>query len=156
MTRSGLSIFLWAALGMAAGHLAVSAAGRLIPSAFAAGGDVVAARAFELVNEQGRRTVLMAMAREGSPALWFFDANGKARLNFCLYEDGNAGIVLNDEDERAVQIFRTVGPKSAPVLVMKSQGRDRLVMGVNATSQEPFLVTWDSEGKKTAAFGSDQ
>ena len=84
-----------------------------------------------------------------------FDRNGKARLSIGLYGDNNASVVLNDEREQAVQIFRTVGERSAPVLVMKSQGRDRIVMGLNGASQDPFLVLYGVDGAKQSVFGHD-
>lgn len=149
-----LSIFIWAALGMMVGHGMAVSAGKLVSPAFAEdGADIVAARGFEMVDEQGRRQILIATAREGSPAIWMFDRNGKARLNLLIYEDGNAGVVLNDAEERAVQIFRTVGSRSAPVLVMKSEGRDRIVLGLDSQTQNPFLTTWDNAGAKNAVFG---
>jgi hypothetical protein len=117
-------------------------------------GNVVSAQAVELVDGSGRRQVVMATSSEGSPGIWFFDKNGKARLSMGLYQDNNAVIVLNDENEQAVQIFRTVGSQSAPVLVMKAHGRDRIVMGLNSsTGQEPFLVLYDAQGVKQTVFG---
>ena len=74
-------------------------------------------------------------------------------MNLFIYEDGNAGIVLNDESERAVEIFRTFGGKSSPVLVMKAEGRDRIVMGLGPATQDPFLVYYDAAGAKTKVFG---
>jgi hypothetical protein len=117
-------------------------------------GTVVSAQAVELVDAGGRRQIVMATSSEGSPGIWFFDKNGKARLSMGLYQDNNAVIVLNDENEQAVQIFRTVGSESAPVLVMKAHGRDRIVMGLNSsTGQEPFLVFYDAQGVKHSVFG---
>jgi hypothetical protein len=152
---SRLSIFAYAALGMMAGYGLAANAGRFLPKAFAdTGSDVVAARGFELVDDQGRRQILIATSNEGSPSIWFFDKNGKARLNLGLYGDGNAAVVLNDDAERAVEIFRTVGPRSAPVLVMKSNGTDRIIMGVNDAA-DPYLVTFDQKGGKKAVFGNN-
>ncbi len=97
----------------------------------------------------------MASTASGDPAIWFFDKNGKVRLNLGLYEDDSPFIVLNDENQLAVQIFRTVGNGKAPVLVMKSGGQDRIIMGLNATQQaNPFLVFYDTKGTKNTVFGN--
>ncbi len=149
-----LVAFVFSALGMLAG-LWLGRPGKAPPTPGASTtARVEPVSSFELVDAQGRRRILMATSSEGSPAIWFFDANGKARLNLGLYGDDNAFIVLNDAQERAVQILRTVGPRSAPYLVMKSEGRDRIVMGLGGAAQDPFLVYYDSNGTMQTAFGS--
>ena len=87
--------------------------------------------------------------------IWIYDRNGKVRLSLGLYGDNNASVVLNDESEQAVEIFRTVGAHSAPVLVMKAQGRDRIVMGLDGPGQDPFLVLYGADGAKQRVFGHD-
>lgn len=147
--------FAFSALGMLLGH---TVAGRWEARAARAdtapGASVVSTRQFELVDARGKRRIQMATSAEGSPGIWFFDENGKVRLSLGLYPDSTAFIVLNDEQERAVQIFRTMGPGSAPFLVMKAQGRDRIVMGLSGQGQDPFLVYYDAQGRKQTAFGS--
>jgi hypothetical protein len=140
------------ALGLLAGHW-LSQHWSSIAEAQSVSNTLAAAR-FELVDAQGRQRILMGTSSEGSPAIWFFDKQGKARLNLGLYGDDNAFIVLNDDRERAVQIFRTMGANSAPYLVMKSEGRDRIVMGLSGPTQDPFLVHYDPEGRMETVFGS--
>jgi len=116
--------------------------------------QTISATRIELVDSRGMRQVVMGTSAEGSPAIWFFDRYGKNRLNLGLYGDGNAEVVLNDHNEQAVEILRSVGPSSAPVLVQKSGGSDRLVMGINwAGDREPFLVLYDAQGSKRSLFG---
>jgi hypothetical protein len=114
---------------------------------------VLSTHTLEVVGADGRRQIVMGTSGEGSPGIWIFDRNGKLRLSIGLYGDNNSSIVLNDESEQAVQMFRTVGERSAPVLVMKSQGRDRIVMGLNGASQDPFLVLYGADGAKQSVFG---
>jgi hypothetical protein len=116
--------------------------------------SVVSARTLEVVGADGRRQIVMGTSAEGSPGIWIYDRNGKVRLSLGLYRDNNASIVLNDQSEQAVQIFRTVGERSMPVLVMKAQGRDRIVMGLNGPGQDPFLVLYGADGAKQSVFGS--
>ncbi len=149
-----LLTFTLAALGGAVGYsIAHFALGIGMGSAVAAAQTISATR-IELVDAQGQRQVVIGTSAEGSPAMWFFDRHGKNRLNLGLYGDGNPEVVLNDEAERAVEIVRGVGPTSAPVLVQKSGGADRLVMGINwAADKEPFLVLYDAQGGKRSLFG---
>jgi len=156
--RSHLSIIVLSAFGMIAGHVLAEhlprpGAGAEARSGPASHGDLLATHMLEVVGADGRRQIVMGTSSEGSPGIWIFDRNGKARLSIGLYGDNNASVVLNDEREQAVQIFRTVGEKSAPVLVMKSQGRDRIVMGLNGSSQDPFLVLYGADGSKQSVFG---
>jgi len=152
--RSYVLASAFSALGLLAGHwLSQHWTMSSIVEAQSAS-DTLAAASFELVDAQGRRQILMGRSSDGSPAIWFFDKKGKARLNLGLYGDDNAFIVLNDDQERAVQIFRTVGAKSAPYLVMKSEGRDRIVMGLSGPAQDPFLVHYGPDGRMETVFGS--
>ena len=115
--------------------------------------SVVSTHTLEVVGADGRRQLVIGTGTEGSPGIWVYDRNGKVRLSLGLYGDNNASLVLNDENEQAVQIFRTVGAQSAPVLVMKAQGRDRIVMGLNGPGQDPFLVLYGADGTKQSVFG---
>ena len=115
--------------------------------------SVVWTRTLDVVGADGHRLMVMSTGTEGSPGIWIYDRNGKVRLSLGLYGDSNASLVLNDESEQAVQIFRTVGARSAPVLVMKAQGRDPIVMGLDGPGQEPFLVLYGSDGAKQSVFG---
>ena len=149
-----VATFLIAAAGMMAGNLLANRIDRWGTPAYAdENSDVITAKAVELVDASGRRRILIGTSQEGSPGIWFFDQNGKSRLNLGVYEDGNPTVVLNDDQERAVEIFRTVGGTSAPVLVMKSGGTDRLIMGLTEGSADPYLVTYDGKGGTSAVFG---
>lgn len=150
-----LVAFVFSALGMLTGQWLGRPGNATLPTADASTtASAESVPSFELVDAQGRRRILMATSSEGSPAIWFFDGNGKARLNLGLYGDNNAFVVLNDDQERAVQILRTLGPRSAPFLVMKSEGRDRIVMGLGGAAQDPFLVHYDAKGAMQTVFGS--
>lgn len=154
--RSHLFVISLSATGMLLGHWLAGHLPEFNPSAEAEQASaprVVSAHALEVVGADGRRLILLGTSGEGSPAIWLFDKNGKARISIGLYGDNNAGVVLNDEHERAVQIFRTVGARSSPVLVMKSEGRDRIVMGLDGAGQDPFFVLYDAAGVKQTIFG---
>ena len=154
--RPRLWVIVLSAIGMLLGQWVAG----YLPSSFASPKadsasvkQTISTRELEIVGADGRRQIVMGTSREGTPALWLFDKNGKARISVGLYEDGNAGIVLTDDQERAVEIFRTVGGDSSPVLVMKAEGRDRIVMGLAPAKRDPFLVYYDAAGAKTRVFG---
>jgi len=154
--RPRLSVIVLSALGMMLGQWVAG----FLPSSLASpkaeaspAKSVLSAHELEIVGADGQRQISMGTTTAGTPGIWIFDKNGKARVNLFLYEDGNAGIVLSDERERAVEIFRTFGGKSSPVLVMKADGRDRIVMGLGPATQDPFLVYYDAAGAKTKVFG---
>ncbi len=158
MTRLGSYLFITvlSAVGMVFGHYLGSRLEWSTMSAAAqpaAAASVVSTRTLEVVGADGRRQLVIGTGTEGSPGIWIYDRNGKVRLSLGLYGDNNASIVLNDENEQAVQIFRTVGTHSVPVLVMKAQGRDRIVMGLNGPGQDPFLVLYGADGAKQSVFG---
>jgi hypothetical protein len=96
------------------------------------------------------------MSLDGGPALFFYDSAGRNRMVLGLYSpaEGEApSVVLNDPEQRAAGIFRLYGPHDAPVVVLKNQGRDRSIYGLNASSTEPFLTNYSGDGKKINVFG---
>lgn len=152
-----LGTFILSALGMWFGHWLGTRSDSLLPEAHALAerpSEVVAAREIQIVDSQGRRQILLSLGtKDGAPGIWFFDQRGKVRLGLGLYEDDNAYVVLNDASEQAVQIFRTVGPKSDPYFIMKAGGQDRIIMGLHGPGSDPFFVHYNASGAKTTVFG---
>jgi hypothetical protein len=62
-------------------------------------------------------------------------------------------VVLNDTEQHAAGIFRLFSSHEAPVVVLKNQGRDRSIYGLNPNTLEPFLVNYSGDGKKENVFG---
>ena len=128
-----------------------------VPSASTATAQVVSGSRFELVDARGKTRAILAMSPDGGPGLFFFDTAGRNRLVLGLYspaESESPSVVLNDREGRAAGIFRLYGGKETPVVVLKHDGRDRSIYGLNAGSTEPFLANIANDGKKTTAFGS--
>lgn len=117
--------------------------------------QVLSAHEFRLVDKNGAIGAQLAYSGEGTPVLFLFDKNGKPRAEIGTYGDGLPCVVLMDEQSRAVGLFRLAGANQSPVLVMKSDGRDRMIMGLNMNGpgHEPFLVTYDESGQKKEIFG---
>jgi len=119
--------------------------------------DVVSASRIQLLDTGGKIRAELAMSGDGGPALFFYDSAGKNRMVLGLYSaaEGEApSVVLNDPQQRAAGIFRLFGAHDTPVVVLKNQGRDRSIYGLNATSTDPFLVNYAGDGKQSDVFGS--
>jgi|SRR5476649_248778 hypothetical protein len=119
--------------------------------------NVISASRIQLVDPGGKVRAELAMAVDGGPSLFFFDTAGRNRLVLGLYSpaEGEAPtVVLNDSQQHAAGIFRLFGARDTPVVVLKSQGRDRSVYGLNPSSMDPFLANYAVDGKKTDLFGS--
>jgi hypothetical protein len=132
-----------------------------IPPSVAAGTtrpqDMVTAGRIRLVDAGGKVRAELAMSEDGGPALFFFDTAGRNRMVLGLYSpaEGEApSVVLNDAQQRAAGIFRLFGARDTPVVVLKNQGRDRSVYGLNPTSTDPFLANYAGDGQKTDVFGN--
>jgi hypothetical protein len=130
----------------------------LVPVATAAAvqPDVITASRIRLVDAGGKVRAELAMSRDGGPALFFFDAAGRNRLVLGLYSPAESEypfVVLNDTQQRAAGIFRLFGGHETPVVVLKNQGRDRSVYGLNATTTEPFITNFAGDGKRADVFG---
>jgi hypothetical protein len=147
--------------GLAAAELAMHAPqnGVVVPTAIAAPAgprEVVAASRIELRDASGKLRAELAMSADGGPGLFFFDSTGRNRLVLGLYspaENEGPSLVLNDPQQHAAGIFRLFGPRDTPVLVLKNQGRDRSVYGLDPSSTDPFLANYASDGTKTDVFG---
>jgi len=117
--------------------------------------DVVSATRIRLVDASGKVRAELAMSGDG-PGLFFYDTKGRNRLVLGLYppaENEYPFIVLNDAQQQAAGIFRLFGGHETPVVVLKNQGRDRSVFGLNPNSTEPFLSNYAGNGQKTNVFG---
>ena len=126
------------------------------PAAPAYAEQVIVASRIELRDASGKLRAELAMSADGGPGLFFFDTAGRNRLVMGLYspaENEAPSLVLNDPQQHAAGIFRLFGSRDTPVLVLKSQGRDRSVYGLNAGSTDPFLANYAADGTKTDVFG---
>jgi hypothetical protein len=118
--------------------------------------ESVSASRIELRDANGRVRAELAMSADGGPGLFFFDTAGKNRMVLGLYSpaEGEApSVVLNDPQQRAAGIFRLFGSRDTPVVVLKNQGRERSIYGLDPTSTDPFLANYSGDGAKNDVFG---
>ena len=119
--------------------------------------DVVSAQRIRLVDASGRARAELAMSPDGGPGIFFYDSKGRNRLVLGLYSPAESEypfVVLNDTQQHAAGIFRLYGGRETPVVVLKTNGQDRSIYGLNPSSTEPFLVNYSGDGSKTSAFGN--
>jgi len=138
-------------------HVERGATGVRLPTApIATQQQVISAQRIRLMDADGRARAELAMSQDGGPGIFFYDTKGRNRLELGLYspaENEYPFVVLNDAQLRAAGIFRLYGGRETPVVVLKNQGRDRSIYGLNPNSTDPFLVNYSRDGKKTSAFG---
>jgi len=118
--------------------------------------DVLVAGRIELRDASGKLRAALATSGDGGPGLFFFDSAGRNRMVMGLYspaENEAPSLVLNDPQQHAAGIFRLFGPHDTPVLVLKNQGRDRSVYGLDPSSIDPFLANYAGDGAKSDVFG---
>jgi hypothetical protein len=118
--------------------------------------DVLTSNRIELRDANGRLRAELALSPDGGPGLFFFDSEGRNRLVLGLYSKGEREaplVVLNDPQERAAGILRLFGPQDTPVLVLKHEGRDRSIFGLNPQSTDPFLTSYGTDGTQHDVFG---
>lgn len=118
----------------------------------------VSSQNFQLVDNNGKMRGSWTNCSGGSPCLNLFDDQGKLRLQLGIYSAaGEAGlpfIILNNERQEPKAILRLVGGNAAPVLVLKNNNQDKMIMGLDfQNSEEPFLVRYDNAGAKNMVFG---
>lgn len=103
---------------------------------------------FVLTGPDGKMTAQLVTGGEGTPALFFYDTHWIPRITIWLYGDQVPGIVLNDEKGLATALLRMVNNQWDPVLVLKENGQDRLIIDKNGARQTEsqsgfsFLLFW--------------
>jgi hypothetical protein len=121
--------------------------------------QVVSAKSFQLVNNAGKVIGFWTTCGADAPCLNFYDANNNVRLQLGLYgapsEKGLPFVGLFDEKYQIKELLRLYGQAQAPVLVMKNNDQDRVIMGLNLQdSEEPFLVSFGKDGGQHVQFGN--
>ena len=67
------------------------------PAMAQAGGavqDVVRAKKFQVVDDQGKKRAALGLSDDGGPALLLYDADGKKRAGLFLASDGSPSLSL--------------------------------------------------------------
>ena len=159
--RAGIVIGILAgsAVGGAVTHLVWC---RETPAATSAPAPVDVDR-FRLRSADGTTVAELAAPGKGGAVLNLLSAEGDLRLQLGTYdgsvsrsEKGLPLVGLSDNGRRLRLLLRLAGKNESPVLVFKdTRGADRMVIGLGLAeeSEEPFIATFDRNGKKQLLTG---
>lgn len=93
----------------------------------------------------------------------FTDEGYQLRLQMGTYpgdvrsnETGLPVVTLYDRSNDLKELFRLDGDNQTPLVIFKSHGSNRLIMGlaINDSAEEPFLAYFDKRGAQHMLFGS--
>lgn len=116
--------------------------GGLIFPCFVIANQPVKTEDLMLVDKRGQTTARLTTSGEGTPALFFYDDNDIVRISIGLYADGAPSVVLNDEAGQAAAIMRLVESAGTPVLVLKENGQDKLVIDQDFSQKQNSPISW--------------
>jgi hypothetical protein len=108
---------------------------------------------FELRGANGALTAQLTTSKEGTPGLFFFDSSGVPRISIGLYPDGAPGVVLNDAQGNAGALMRLVDTNGNPVVVLKENGRDKVIIDKNGVPQNSSTLMTLLAGFIAGIFG---
>lgn len=87
--------------------------------------EVIQARSFEVVDDEGRVRAALRIVPDGSPSLLFLDAHGKPRALLNTDPDGAAGLALYDAGGKPRALL-SIFPDGTPVLGLFDGSRNVL------------------------------
>jgi hypothetical protein len=126
----------------------------VFPQATAAGAGPISATGFNLVDSQGKLRAQLAFAKEGPPGFWIMDRKGTARIAMGLYPDDTAHFGLQDKNGQMIELMRSFGASESPLLIFKQNGQDEMIVGLNASQRQPFLMHYEKDRKRKLQFGT--
>lgn len=111
-----------------------------------------------LVDGSGQPYAEITKSSTQAAQLTFYNASGKALLKVGLGPDGLPQIALLSAKGASAPklVMKLEGENQSAMIIWKdNHAKDRMIMGLDPTSQteDPFLITYDRDGKKTAIFG---
>lgn len=112
-----------------------------------------------LRDAQGNAFVDAAKLNGPGSVLCFYSDKRTAPLCLGTYPENGLPFIGLGENPRVQALLRLAGRNRSGVLVFKDKSnRDRMILGLalDDSDEEPFLVTFDRNGKKTVHFGEDQ
>ncbi len=129
--------------------------------AAAQAGEVMNANRLYFTAPDGRSGGQVYFADGSGAIISLNDAEGAQKIQIGTYngagEQGLPFVALSDNNGGVRLLFRLAGPNQSPVLIFKDrQSNDRIVMGLglNDSGDEPFLASFDKNGKKQMLVGS--
>ena len=132
--------------------------GGIVGSAIFASTPTIAAKAKSLYttnffNDDGKRVATLGSNNSEEGTLFLFNgSNQKLEIQMGAYpsgsEKGQSLIGMHDRNGYLRLLQRMHGPKDSPTIVMKDNtGTDRIIIGLDGSSQEPYFRYLDSKGQ---------
>ncbi len=105
----------------------------------------------DLYNQTGKRVAYLGPGEILQGTFFLYDDQQNIRIQMGSYagsrEGGQSLIGLHDRKERLRLLFRLAGREDSPTLILKDiYGRDRLVIGLEGASEEPYIRVMDKNG----------
>ena len=104
-------------------------------------------------NNKGNRIAVIAGTQQtGDGQFFLFNNAGKSLIQMGSYptgsEKGQSLFGMHDPNGYLRFLTRMHGPNNSPTVIMKdSAGTDRIVFGLDATTQNPYFRYLDSQGR---------
>lgn len=108
-------------------------------------------RVVDLYNADSRRIAYLGPGQISQGTFFLFDEKENVRLQMGTYpgykEKGQPLLGLHDRKQRLRMLLRLDNITDVPMLVFKDTfGVDRLVIGLHAATEEPFIQFTDKNG----------
>ncbi|MEZ5814087.1 MAG: hypothetical protein R3E13_05105 [Alphaproteobacteria bacterium] len=109
-------------------------------------------------NDNGNRIAVIAGAKgTGEGQLFLFNDNGKTEIQMGAYskgmERGQTLFGMHDRFGYLRLLMRMHGPEDSPTVVMKDNtGKDRIVFGLDGTTQTPYFKYTNDRGEMVNLF----
>lgn len=105
----------------------------------------------DVYNQNGKRVAYLGPGEIQQGTFFVYDDQQNIRIQMGSYagtrEKGQSLIGLHDRNQRLRLLFRLAGREDAPTLILKdTYGRDRMVIGLEGTSEEPYIRIMDKNG----------
>ena len=105
--------------------------------------DVIYARDFRLVDENGETRGMMAVVPDAGPSIMLFDGEGRATISIATFDDGKPHIALYGEPKDPRIALQVDGEDTAALTMTDEQGIPRLTM--SASLDETAVSLHDQE-----------
>lgn len=120
-----------------------------------ASGEVVQARAFELVDADGRSRGLWNVADDGTTRLALRDRRGEQRLNLTVLQSGHPGLSFVNEDGERRVVLGILPDETSNLVFADADGVPRAVLGLSRARSANLLLA-DGDGVSRIGLALDR
>jgi hypothetical protein len=116
----------------------------------------IRARQVEVYRPGKAERILLAMSKEGSPAIFVTGGTASGTIQAGLHDTGLPFVLAADGGIQNFGLGRADGYAESPILVFRTKDLVRTVIGLDMTNvaREPFAVYWTGANAKKLLFGT--